>query len=251
MCNHQTEKFYETIAQKYHWFFSSWDKVMERQMKELVPLFIKHQVKNVLDCACGTGLQSIGLAEQGYIVTASDLSKSMLEIARKNAEDKDIANMSFLQSDFREIDMKVDSTFDAVICMGNSIPHLKKDNDILEAFKSVYRCLRHEGLALFDIRNYDEMLEKKERFLPMRLNSEKDGKSVTILYVFDYLEDIIRFNVVYLIEDLVTGKKSMDVETIDYNPIGTKHFVDLLKEAGFRDIEFYEVGANVHFKAIR
>lgn len=251
MVNHQTEQFYEKIAKKYHWFFSSWDNVMNRKMEELVPLFKKHNVNTILDCSCGTGLQSIGLAKKGFNVTGSDLSEKMLEIARENAKEEDINDIKFIQSDFREVRSKVSNFFDAVICMGNSIPHLKQNDEILEAFKNIYECLEKGGVAIFDIRNYDSMLKNKPRFLPMRINAEKDGKIVSILYVFDYLKDLIRFNVVYLIEDKCTGNKSMEVEVIDYNPIKSDLFTNLLKQTGFITIEQQEIGSNIHFIAYK
>jgi|SRR5690554_5288149 len=251
MVNHQTEQFYEKIANKYHWFFSSWCNVMNRQVQNLIPLFKKYNVNTILDCACGTGLQSIGLAKAGFDVTGSDLSDKMLEIARENAKKEDINSIKFFQSDFREVRNKVNKNFDAVICMGNSIPHLKQNSEILKAFKNIYDCLNKGGIAVFDIRNYDSMLENKPRFLPMRINAQKDGKIVSILYVFDYLKDIIRFNVVYLIEDRDTGDQAMDVEIIDYNPIKSELFTSLLKETGFINIDQEEIGADIYFKAYK
>lgn len=35
------------------------------------------------------------------------------------------------------------------------------DNDILAAFSNIYDCLKPGGIAVFDIRNYDDMLMKK------------------------------------------------------------------------------------------
>lgn len=34
MDNHQTGKFYDDIADKYHWFYASWESAMDRQMAE-------------------------------------------------------------------------------------------------------------------------------------------------------------------------------------------------------------------------
>jgi len=86
MCDYTPEKFYRNIAHKYHWFLSSWEDVMERQMAVLVPLLEKHNARSVLDCACGTGLQVIGLKKTGFVVTGSDLSGEMLAVARSNLE---------------------------------------------------------------------------------------------------------------------------------------------------------------------
>ena len=42
---------------------------------------------NILDLACGTGRHSILFAEKGYVVMAVDLSKNLLAIAQKSAEE--------------------------------------------------------------------------------------------------------------------------------------------------------------------
>ena len=122
MSTQTVQDFYGSIAEKYHWFFSSWENIMNREMDELVPFLQKYNVNSVLDCACGTGLQSIGLAKHGFRVVGSDLSLKMLERASENAKQANV-NLELVHSDFRELQKNINNTFDAVICMGNSIPH--------------------------------------------------------------------------------------------------------------------------------
>lgn len=251
MVDHPPEEFYKNIAHKYHWLLSSWEKVMERQMEELVPLLRKYNVKSVLDCACGTGLQAIGLKKAGFDVVGSDLSKEMLAVAKTNLEQEGIDDLRLIEADFREVSKKVDRKFDAVICMGNSLPHLFGDDEILKALKSIYDCLKDNGVAIIEIRNYDRMLQESNRFLPLRIHEEKDDKVISVLYVLDYLEDLIRFNVVYLIEEKSTGEKRIEVEVVDYNPIRSSVFLDLLEKAGFGDIQKIESGPNVLYIAIK
>ena len=117
--------------------------------------------------------------------------------------------------------------------------------------RSIYDCLKDDGIAIIEIRNYDKMLQEKNRFLPLRIHEEKDDKVISILYVFDYLEDRIRFNVVYLIEEKSTGEKRIEVEAVDYNPIRSYVFMELLNEAGFVDIQKAECGPNVQYTAAK
>ena len=42
----------------------------------------------ILDCSCGTGLQIFGLAQKGYKVWGSDISKGMLKRAREYSKQK-------------------------------------------------------------------------------------------------------------------------------------------------------------------
>lgn len=52
--------------------------------------FKKHHVKNVLDCACGTGHKPILFSSLGCEVQGSDLSDSMLEQAQKNLSEANL-----------------------------------------------------------------------------------------------------------------------------------------------------------------
>ena len=45
----------------------------------------ENTVKNVLDCACGTGLLTVKLQKSGYNMTGLDVSDEMLNIASENA----------------------------------------------------------------------------------------------------------------------------------------------------------------------
>jgi ubiquinone/menaquinone biosynthesis C-methylase UbiE len=53
-------------------------------------LFAKHNVKTVLDCACGTGHELILFHSFDCDVQGSDRSESMLKQARKNLSDANL-----------------------------------------------------------------------------------------------------------------------------------------------------------------
>lgn len=242
------EIFYGNIADKYHWFFSSWDKIMDRQAKQISSILEKYNVKTILDCSCGTGLQAIGLARHGYFVDGGDISQNMIEQARKNAKEAGV-NVNFKQADFRELKRNFTQEYDAVISWGNSIPHLMNNDDIAKALKNIYACIKTGGIALFDMRNYDVMLTDLKRFLPMRINDLKDNVRYSIVYVFDYSDNLIRFNILYLIEDLATGEKRMETESVDYNPIQKQQFINMLAQTGFRNIIVEEDITDIHYFA--
>ena len=236
MAEFNAENFYDKIANKYSWFFSSRDKAMERTIDDLKPILDKFSVQTILDCSCGDGLQAIPLAKQGYSVDAGDISVNILEKAREFAERENV-EINFKQADFRELEKTFTDTYDCVLSLGNSIAHLMTDEDIKKAVSSIYNRINPNGIVLVGMRDYDKMLAEKKRFHPMRINDIQDGFRYSILYVFDYLPELIRFNIVYLIENVETGEKYMEQESVDYNPIRQADFVAHLKEAGFVDIE--------------
>jgi 2-polyprenyl-3-methyl-5-hydroxy-6-metoxy-1,4-benzoquinol methylase len=65
--------------------FSDVDRLSELEASSLDAIFRKIGVTRVLDCACGTGIQALGLARLGYVVAASDISSRMLDVLRAKA----------------------------------------------------------------------------------------------------------------------------------------------------------------------
>lgn len=182
MVKHNVENFYNRIADKYDWFFSSKEKVMERQVKQISEMLGKYNAKTVLDCSCGNGMQAIGLAKHGYIVDGGDISQEMVDHANRHATEQGV-DITFKKADFRNLEQTFSKKYDVVLSWGNSIPHLLSDAELNQALKSLYNHIVDKGIALIEMRNYDLMLKDKPRFLPMRINEIKNGCRYSILYV--------------------------------------------------------------------
>uniref|UniRef100_A0A493TQ58 Glycine N-methyltransferase n=1 Tax=Anas platyrhynchos platyrhynchos TaxID=8840 RepID=A0A493TQ58_ANAPP len=97
----------------------------------LLALLRQHRCRSVLDVACGTGVDSIMLLEEGFQVTSVDASDKMLKYALKERWERrkeepfdrwviEEANWLTLEKDLE----KPGDGFDAVICLGNSFAHL-------------------------------------------------------------------------------------------------------------------------------
>lgn len=137
---------YEKFAYDYD-EFGSIDEYLGDEQTFLNKVFFEHGVKKVLDCACGTGQHLLMLAQCGYNVWGSDYSKSMLEIARQNLQERNY-NIPLHQCDFRYLEQGFDITFDAIICLTNSLPHLHTDKDLLLALRSMKNRLNEKGLLV-------------------------------------------------------------------------------------------------------
>lgn len=208
-------------------------------MSTIIPILKKNHVNSILDCACGTGLQAIGLLEHGFKVLASDLNEKMITQAIKNAKKRGF-NLNTIQADFRDLKSKISEQFDAIICMGNSLSHLLTDQDIRDALINIHDLLKKNGLLIIEIRNFDKLLEKKTRFIPIRVNTQLDNQLITIFYVIDYLERICRFNVIYIVQNLNSKEYKFDVNSVNYNPIKRNELISLLEEVGFKKIDTLE-----------
>merc|ERR1711942_117368 len=136
----------------------------------LLNLLKKKKAENILDAACGTGVDSVMLIEEGYSLTSSDASDKMLKTAYKTRWDRrrepaffdweiEEANWLTLPADVR----KPVGGFDVVLCMGNSFPHLLDDHGDLRdhktCFKNFASMLKPGGMLIIDHRNYDYILK--------------------------------------------------------------------------------------------
>ncbi|XP_041973196.1 glycine N-methyltransferase [Aricia agestis] len=138
----------------------------------LTGLLKKHGCSKVLDAACGTGIDSMMLVDEGYKVVSVDASDKMLKHALKARWDKrkdarydawviEEASWETLPEDINRF--QPGAKFDAIICLGNSFAHLLDDYPDQRTQKMCLRnfatVLKPGGLLFIDHRNYDAMIE--------------------------------------------------------------------------------------------
>ena len=103
----------------------------------------------VLDLGCGTGLTSAKLLQRGFNVIGIDVSKKMLELARRNCCNcTEECNAVFQLGDVEDLGLKNDS-FDAVIAMG-VVEYLKWDR---WALQEMHRILKPGGYLIVTVPN--------------------------------------------------------------------------------------------------
>src|SRR3712207_158581 len=104
------EDFYDRFAGEYHLIFANWDEQVRDQGKVLDSLLRSEtgqQRLSILDCSCGIGTQSIGLALRGHRLTATDLSSRSVERARREAKRFGV-EIAFGTADFRSLEGEVE-----------------------------------------------------------------------------------------------------------------------------------------------
>ncbi|XP_043283710.1 glycine N-methyltransferase [Venturia canescens] len=137
----------------------------------LVGLLREKGCRKILDVACGTGVDSVLLLEEGFDVVSVDASDKMLKYALKSRWERrkepafdnwviEEANWLTLPEDIGHLS---DGGFDAVICLGNSFAHMPDSfgdqREQRQALANFARCVKPGGLFLIDHRNYDYMMK--------------------------------------------------------------------------------------------
>ncbi len=118
--------------------------------------------RTVLDVGCGTGRHAVELARRGCCVTGIDLSRGMLEQARRRAESAGVA-VDFRQGDATQF--SVEQPFDAVICLcEGAFGLLGRGDDPIEQPLAILRrvaaALKPGGRCLFTVLNACAMIRR-------------------------------------------------------------------------------------------
>ena len=147
--------FYETLSRYYDQLFPLDHEILAFLEAELCG------AERILDIACGTGIYAAALARRGRAVVGVDADASMLSKARERAP-----SLRFLEGKMESICEAVTGPFDAVLCIGNSLPHLPEVDAVRRFFDSVHRLLRPGGKLLIQIINFDRLAGKGLTRLP-------------------------------------------------------------------------------------
>ncbi len=175
------QKFYDNLASQYDKLFLDWQSATQDQAIILDRIFKNNgfdNTANVLDCACGIGTQSIGLARMGYKLTASDISDGEIANAKKRASDANV-KISFEKADFRSLSEAFDEKFDIVIAMDNALPHMLSSEDLERAIKSITNRIKSNGIFVGSIRDYDDLLKDKPPHSPPYIHKTEKGQRVS------------------------------------------------------------------------
>ena len=228
--------FYDQLAPLYHLVHQDWNASVQRQGEQLGAL-VESQwpgSRQLLDVTCGIGTQAIGLAQQGYEVTASDLSGAEIERARNEAGKRGL-KIPFSVCDVRHARAHHGTGFDVVISCDNSLPHLLTDEDLLAAFTQMLACLAPGGGCVVTVRDYASEERGTNLVKPFGVRIE-DGKRYLLFQVWDFEGDHYDLTFFVVEEDLSTHEARTHAMRSRYYAITTERLMELMRQAGFADV---------------
>lgn len=118
------------------------------KIKKYAVIFKKKKYSRILDLGCGTGRNTIYLAQQGFLVYASDISKTGVAITKKKAKALGLKNIKFKVADMKHTAYP-DNYFDAIICIFTLSHGLLKENKA--AVDEIYRILKPKGMLVTEV----------------------------------------------------------------------------------------------------
>jgi len=189
-------QFYDELAEDYHLVYIDWEGAIRRQTAIIDSLLKRYQIESteyILDCTCGIGTQSLGLAQLGYKLKGTDISPISISRAKKEANIRNL-NIAFEAVDVRELSKNVTGEFGAVISFDNSLPHLITHEDMALAAQQIFAKVKKGGIFMASTRDYDSVLVQKPSST-QPVSRMHEGKRTISFQVWDWeTEDIYLVN---------------------------------------------------------
>lgn len=207
-------QFYNQIAEKYDFIF---------------PLSPAHKTffaselhgKTILDVGAATGNLTAYLSSQGYEVTAIDLSERL--IAKAVEKGVTVQQLNMLAID--EL-----PTFDNIVCIGNTLPHLDSKTSVQLFLQKAYRQLTQGGKLVLQLVNFQKYFAQQQGDYLGNLPLIENDKVKFERYYYLNEEGKIRFKTI--LDDTIKNEELLQ-------PIFADQLTEWLTQIGFQAINLY------------
>jgi glycine/sarcosine N-methyltransferase len=234
------QQFYDSLGSDYDRMVS-WKARLAREEEFFQRVFEQNSVHSVLDAACGTGVHAVGFARRGVRAAGADLSPAMIDQARENARAAGV-DVDLQVAAFGRLADRFTGLFDAVTCLGNSLPHLIDDPSLAAALTDFRSLLRPGGVLVIQNRNYDRLLRERQRFMPVSAREDVEGETL-FLRITDFLpsaeggSETIEFTLVTLKKR--SGTWSQSARTTPLRAMRRVTLEHALTVSGFSSVQVY------------
>ena len=207
-------QFYNQIAEKYDFIF---------------PLSPAHKTffaselhgKTILDVGAATGNLTAYLSSQGYEVTAIDLSERLIAKAAEKGVIVQQLNM-----------LAIDElpTFDNIVCIGNTLPHLDSKTSVQLFLQKAYGQLTQGGKLVLQLVNFQKYFAQQQGDYLGNLPLIENDKVKFERYYYLKAEGKIRFKTI--LDDTIKNEELLQ-------PIFADQLTQWLTQIGFQAINLY------------
>jgi 2-polyprenyl-3-methyl-5-hydroxy-6-metoxy-1,4-benzoquinol methylase len=209
-------------------FYSWYTGDFETNKNAFKTFCIEHNIKPVstacaIDLGCGHGIQTIALAELGFMVKAIDFNDQLLSELKSKINGYPI---EIFNDDILAINKYAEQRPELIICCGDTLTHLGNLTEIKDLIIDAFDNLSKDGKLILSFRDYSTELNDTDRFIPVKSDSQR------ILTCFiEYFRYTIR--VTDLLHEFENGKWIQKVSSYYKTRIGMDFILNLLKISGF------------------
>lgn len=188
--------FYEGIASFYD-EMTNWKNRIETEREIFRQLVKNYGWKKVLDLGCGTGAHLWLLEMERVYTIGVDLSLSMLKKATVHLQGSGLTP-KLIAADINRLPFHKKKEFDGILCLGNTIPHLRKTSDLFRFFRQANSLLQPAGVMIVQLLNYHLILQKRQRLV----NIKQGEDDAIYMRFYDFIGKMVRFNVLSISPEL-------------------------------------------------
>lgn len=169
---HDITRHYESLlAERYVWLMGGMEANLERYATFFKELEIRPKSSgNAVDLGAGVGFQSIPLARLGFTVTAIDLSSTLLQTLSSHAGSLPIKTVC---DDMLRFGQYCPNNLELAVCMGDTLPHLPKREDVLALVEQVGNRLEQNGVFICMFRDLNKPHTGLDRFINVRSDATR------------------------------------------------------------------------------
>lgn len=185
----------------------------------------------VLEMGCGTGKFTSLLCQEGYAVTAFDLSEDMLSVAYNKLDS--YRNIQLFKQNM--VGFEFNKEFDAVISVCDSINYITEYSELIKTFVNVYSHLKSDGVFIFDVNSY----YKLKNVIGNNVFVE-DNEEVFYVWENEYNEDdnTCEFYITFFVKEQKLYKRFDELHI--EKAYTSLEIEDALKKSGFRIVKVYD-----------
>ena len=129
-------------------------------------------------------------------------------------------------------------SFDALLCLGNSLPHLLTPELLFESLTDFSSCLKPGGLIVIQNRNFDALMAVRQRW--MEPQAAHEGQVEWLFQRFyDFEADgLLTFNIVTLRREN-GGDWKPSIQSTPLRPLLAVELRDVFQSAGFESVTLF------------
>ena len=127
-----------------------WDRRLANEAPFYRSRFEQISARRILDAACGTGRHAALFSSWGLEVEGADISPEMIALCRERNRDSD--RLCWAVRPFTDEPIE-QATFDAVVCVGNSLALADDRSSVASAVAAMLEALRPGGLLIVQVLN--------------------------------------------------------------------------------------------------
>lgn len=220
-----TDHYERLLARHYSWMVGcEFGAKVAEQMALLKELGVEGQGP-AFDLGSGPGYQAVALAQLGFApVTALDSSRVLLdELATRTGH----LPITPVHADIGALKaFAPPGSLSAIVCMGDTLTHLKSRSDVARLFADAHLLLKPGGYLALTFRDLSIVRDGLDRFLPIRADLDR-----IMTCVLEFEPETV------VINDLIYERKgeSWALSKSSYRKIrlGVTHVLDDLKRLDF------------------